>query len=198
VRRASKVETTQVYEEVFPDREQAPKITCHVLADTSNAPKALAAYAKAEAVDLMCIGTRGLGAFRRSMYSLVGLGSVSDWLVHNSECPVLVCKLPPEHVPAVTPTPDRCAHGTLSNNRSATECLDSVQLDDTDPWSKAECVCSQPPSIHARLPPSVRRNGQNRSSLLMTRHSAAKPRSSSVSLTTAASTLTWDNGDGKR
>lgn len=114
VRRAPRVYTTQVYEEVFPDREQAPKITCHVLADTSNAPKALAAYAKAEAVDLVCIGTRGLGAFRRSMYSLVGLGSVSDWLVHNSECPVLVCKLPPEHEPVVTPAPDRCAHGTLS------------------------------------------------------------------------------------
>jgi hypothetical protein len=155
------VETTQVYEEVFPDRDQAPKITCHVLADTSNAPKALAAYAKAEAVDLVCIGTRGLGAFRRSMYSLVGLGSVSDWLVHNSECPVLVCKLPPEHVPAVTPTPDRCAHGTLSNNRRATECVDSVLLDNTAPWSKAEFVCSQAP-LHACPPPSQRRIRRHR------------------------------------
>jgi len=162
VRGVSRVETAQVYEEVFPDREQAPKITCHVLADTSNAPKALTAYAKAEAVDLVCIGTRGLGAFKRSMYSLVGLGSVSDELVHNTECPVLVCKLPPEHVPVVTPAPDRCAHGTLSRNRRGKTSRDSARLGDTGPQPELPYAHTPPPCTPP-FPPQ-RRTRRNRRS----------------------------------
>ena len=97
---------------MFTDRTLAPKITCHVLADSSDTARALAKYAQAEAADLVCVGSRGMGAFKSTMYSMVGLGSVSNYLVHHSDVPVLVCKLP--H--AVTAAPDRCdpKHSWLS------------------------------------------------------------------------------------
>ncbi len=39
------------------------------------------------------VGARGMGAFKRRMMSLVGLGSVSDYLVHHmTGCPVAIIK----------------------------------------------------------------------------------------------------------
>lgn len=38
------------------------------------------------------LGNRGLGALKRSMMSLIGLGSVSDYCVHNSPAPVIIVK----------------------------------------------------------------------------------------------------------
>ena len=48
--------------------------------------------AKTENVDLIVTGTRGLGTARRTI-----LGSVSDYVVHHTHCPV--CVVPP---PAMT------------------------------------------------------------------------------------------------
>ncbi|CAH1794346.1 unnamed protein product [Owenia fusiformis] len=45
--------------------------------------------AKEESCDIVVIGTRGQGKLRRTI-----LGSVSDYVVHHSECPVVVCKHP--------------------------------------------------------------------------------------------------------
>jgi K+-sensing histidine kinase KdpD len=36
---------------------------------------------------MVVLGTRGLGAVRRTI-----LGSVSDYVVHHAHCPVIVCR----------------------------------------------------------------------------------------------------------
>lgn len=43
--------------------------------------------ANEEKVDMICMGTRGLGTVRRTI-----LGSVSDYVVHHAHCPVVVCR----------------------------------------------------------------------------------------------------------
>ncbi len=50
-------------------------------------------------IDLMVLGSRGMGSFKRSLMSFVGLGSVSDYCVHNLACPVLVVKAEAEQLP---------------------------------------------------------------------------------------------------
>ncbi|KAG2494396.1 hypothetical protein HYH03_007449 [Edaphochlamys debaryana] len=52
----------------------------------------LCKHAKTEGVDMMVAGSRGMGAITRSLLGLVGMGSVSDHLAHNSCCPLLVVK----------------------------------------------------------------------------------------------------------
>jgi hypothetical protein len=51
-------------------------------------------------VNLAVLGSRGMGSFKRSLMGFVGLGSVSDYCVHNLACPVLVVKAEPEKLPA--------------------------------------------------------------------------------------------------
>jgi hypothetical protein len=51
-------------------------------------------------VDLVVLGSRGMGSFKRSLMNFVGLGSVSDYCVHNLPCPVLVIKAEAEKLPA--------------------------------------------------------------------------------------------------
>jgi hypothetical protein len=46
-----------------------------------------------KAVTLLVMGTRGMGAWTRSVASMVGLGSVSDYVVHHAHTPVLVVRL---------------------------------------------------------------------------------------------------------
>jgi len=49
-------------------------------------------YAHANGIDLVVMGSRGMGAFKRAMFSFLGLGSVSDWCVHNLELPVVIVR----------------------------------------------------------------------------------------------------------
>lgn len=49
-------------------------------------------YARENGVDLVAMGARGMGSFKRAMMSFVGLGSVSDYCVGRLECPVIVVK----------------------------------------------------------------------------------------------------------
>lgn len=42
--------------------------------------------ARDENADVVVMGTRGLGKFRRTF-----IGSVSDYVLHHCHCPVLVC-----------------------------------------------------------------------------------------------------------
>ena len=44
--------------------------------------------AKEEHVGLIVIGSRGLGLVKRTL-----AGSVSDHVLHNAPCPVVICKL---------------------------------------------------------------------------------------------------------
>jgi len=52
----------------------------------------LVEYANAKKVDVTVLGSRGHGAMKRSMLSMVGLGSVSDHCVHTLHSPVLVVR----------------------------------------------------------------------------------------------------------
>lgn len=57
-------------------------------------------YAQEHAADLLCVGSRGMGSFKRSLMGFVGLGSVSDYCVHNlGRGAVAVVKVLPEQLP---------------------------------------------------------------------------------------------------
>jgi nucleotide-binding universal stress UspA family protein len=49
-------------------------------------------FAKVKEVDAVVVGSRGLGSIKRSLMSLVGLGSVSDYCIHQLHVPVLVVR----------------------------------------------------------------------------------------------------------
>jgi hypothetical protein len=51
-------------------------------------------------IDLVCLGSRGMGSFKRSLMGFVGLGSVSDYCVHNLGCAVAVIKAEADQLPA--------------------------------------------------------------------------------------------------
>lgn len=57
----------------------------------------LVRYSKEKGVDLVVLGSRGLGAFKRSLMSAVGLGSVSDYCTHHLQCAVAVVKFKDDH-----------------------------------------------------------------------------------------------------
>lgn len=85
--------------------------TCHVLADSTSAGPALVSYVHQIHADLVCVGSRGMGSIKRSFMGLIGLGSVSDYLVHHLEVPVMVVKTGTESTaaadqPAATVTVD--------------------------------------------------------------------------------------------
>lgn len=58
----------------------------------SGVGSSLVEYANQKNVDVAVLGSRGGGAVQRSLRSVVGLGSVSDYAVHNMHCPVLVVR----------------------------------------------------------------------------------------------------------
>eukprot|EP00882_Tetradesmus_deserticola_P001213 GHRQ01001311.1.p1 GENE.GHRQ01001311.1~~GHRQ01001311.1.p1 ORF type:complete len:392 (+),score=155.98 GHRQ01001311.1:166-1341(+) len=57
-------------------------------------------YAHEHKIDLVCLGSRGLGSFKRSLMGFAGLGSVSDYCVHNLSCAVAVIKAEGDQLPA--------------------------------------------------------------------------------------------------
>ena len=63
--------------------ELAPAVECAAV--VLNGQPAEALLGASEDADLVVVGSRGLGGFKRLM-----LGSVSDQVVHHSVCPVLV------------------------------------------------------------------------------------------------------------
>lgn len=46
--------------------------------------------------DITVIGSRGMGAVRRKLGGMLGMGSVSDYLIHHATSPVMVVKLAEE------------------------------------------------------------------------------------------------------
>ena len=54
--------------------------------------ESLVAFTKQRPADLVVVGSRGMGAVKSTFMSMVGLGSVSGYLVHNLHCPVAVCR----------------------------------------------------------------------------------------------------------
>ena len=51
--------------------------------------EAIIAAAREEKAGLIVMGTRGMGKFRRTL-----LGSVSDYVLHHADVPVLICRHP--------------------------------------------------------------------------------------------------------
>ena len=47
-------------------------------------------YAQRQHAAMVAVGSRGMGATRAAIMGLIGLGSVSKYLVHHAACPVLV------------------------------------------------------------------------------------------------------------
>lgn len=70
-------------------------IECHALNATGGASgvaESLVKYANTKQIGLAVLGSRGGGALQRSLRSVIGLGSVSDYAVHNMHCPVLIVR----------------------------------------------------------------------------------------------------------
>ena len=68
-------------------------------------------YCQRERVEHIVLGSRGLGALRRALYAAVGVGSVSDYVLHHSPCPVSVVPLAQEASKAQgAPPPPRVEH----------------------------------------------------------------------------------------
>mmetsp|Transcript_24964 Transcript_24964/g.69621 ORF Transcript_24964/g.69621 Transcript_24964/m.69621 type:complete len:366 (+) Transcript_24964:323-1420(+) len=49
-------------------------------------------YAEQHAVDIVVVGSRGYGTFRRGVMTLAGLGSVSNHCMNNLHCPIICVK----------------------------------------------------------------------------------------------------------
>jgi hypothetical protein len=55
--------------------------------------EAIEAFVAEERIDLVVLGTRGLGgSIQASLLGAVGMGSVTDWCVRRLRCAVLVVK----------------------------------------------------------------------------------------------------------
>lgn len=65
----------------------------HTLERLTGPPgSAIVAAAEKQDVDLIVAGSRGFGTVRRTI-----MGSVSDYIVHHSHVPVMICKHEDEH-----------------------------------------------------------------------------------------------------
>jgi len=84
--------------ELLMQRHQvrSSRINMHVLSAVEGVSGTILAFAKSEGMDMIVVGSRGMGAVKSSLASLVGLGSVGDALVKTAHCPVLLYR--PRHV----------------------------------------------------------------------------------------------------
>ncbi|KAI3423020.1 hypothetical protein D9Q98_001372 [Chlorella vulgaris] len=80
-RAVAKVERERIFFKALPPEGGA-----------SDVGQSVVHYSKANGVDLVVLGARGMGSFKRAMLSFVGLGSVSDYVVSHVEVPVIVVK----------------------------------------------------------------------------------------------------------
>jgi len=87
-RRLSESEKDQATKHLAPLVEQLASrgITAQIIVLKGDAKIKLVQLAKDVPTDLIIVGNRGLGTFGRL------LGSTSDYLVHNAECPVIVVR----------------------------------------------------------------------------------------------------------
>lgn len=84
-----------IYNDLLRRKCVTPDTCARVLLDGDGAgggavADPLVGYAKDKSVDHVVIGSRGLSAFKRGLYTLIGLGSVSDHMVRHAPCPVTV------------------------------------------------------------------------------------------------------------
>lgn len=74
----------ETYENELILRKIKHKVRCE--SSFKNAGQGIISVADAEKAQLIVVGTRGLDAIRRTF-----LGSVSDYVIHHSKIPVLIC-----------------------------------------------------------------------------------------------------------
>jgi nucleotide-binding universal stress UspA family protein len=78
------------------EKKGIPRMDMHgsILWQTGSMPGAIgervAEYAREMGADVVVVGSRGLGAVRRGLGTLVGMGSVSDAIAHQCKVPVLI------------------------------------------------------------------------------------------------------------
>ncbi|KAJ3302538.1 hypothetical protein HDU76_005504 [Blyttiomyces sp. JEL0837] len=75
----------------FAGKLPAHKYNIRGVALRGDPPDEIAYKAADIKADMLIIGSRGLGAFKRTL-----LGSVSDYLVHHVKCPVIVARMSEE------------------------------------------------------------------------------------------------------
>ncbi|XP_064649076.1 universal stress protein in QAH/OAS sulfhydrylase 3'region-like [Lineus longissimus] len=68
------------------DQNAHVKYRMHAVEYGGNPGEAIVKISEDEKATMVVMGTRGLGAIRRTI-----LGSVSDYVVHHAKCPVLIC-----------------------------------------------------------------------------------------------------------
>lgn len=88
LRRAA--ESAQIHYGIHKDR-----LELHALpgaGGASGVAESVVEYARAKKVDLVIVGSRGMGSLKRSLMSFVGLGSVSDYVLHHCPAPVMVVR----------------------------------------------------------------------------------------------------------
>lgn len=84
----SEKEKVKELEAKYADKMRANGMTGKIKAIFSNKPgEVIADVAREEKACMIVMGTRGLGTLRRTI-----MGSVSDYVVHHSHCPVVVCR----------------------------------------------------------------------------------------------------------
>jgi nucleotide-binding universal stress UspA family protein len=66
---------------------RAEAIPVRTLAEEGHAVEVISRVAEEEKVDLIVLGSRGMGGFQRFL-----LGSVSDGVAHHAHCPVLIVR----------------------------------------------------------------------------------------------------------
>ncbi|XP_064649364.1 universal stress protein Sll1388-like isoform X1 [Lineus longissimus] len=86
-------ELVKRYEETVKALPFKVKHKFHINEHTSDPGDALIQLSRDEHVDMVVIGTRGLGTVRRTL-----LGSVSDYVLHHSSVPVLVVHMEEDEV----------------------------------------------------------------------------------------------------
>ena len=77
------------------DKNQIISTTLKPGGGASDIAKSIEGYVVENGIGSVILGTRGMSAVKRTIMSLVGLGSVSDWCVNNLKVPVFVVKEAP-------------------------------------------------------------------------------------------------------
>mmetsp|Transcript_7465 Transcript_7465/g.33151 ORF Transcript_7465/g.33151 Transcript_7465/m.33151 type:complete len:186 (-) Transcript_7465:2576-3133(-) len=74
----------------IPEEHTSEAIFPEGTSDNRSVGACIVSHAEKHNADLVVLGTRGLGSMKGHLMELAGLGSVSDYVVHHTNCPVTV------------------------------------------------------------------------------------------------------------
>ncbi|KAF5835360.1 hypothetical protein DUNSADRAFT_7526 [Dunaliella salina] len=97
-------ETLQLAKELLMLDYKVPEnsVHTHLLPATGGASgvsDSIVVFANERSMDLVVVGSRGMGAIKRSMMSMIGLGSVSDAVMRNCHSPILLVRNQADKMP---------------------------------------------------------------------------------------------------